>query len=169
MSNSIQRLTMNGMFTAFAIIVSYIEVLIPFNIGIPGVKLGLANFVIVICLYNLSLRETFVIDILRILIINMMFGNIFSFAFSIAGGMFSLTVMILFKKIKDINIVTVSVAGGVSHNIAQIIIAMFLVDNYSVMYYAPVLIVAGIITGMAIGTISIILNKRIKVIKRMEK
>lgn len=143
-----------GVMLALALICSYVEVLIPFSIGIPGMKLGLANIVIVFALYTLGEKEAYVLSIARILISGFMFGNVMAIAYAFAGGMLSLTVMSLLKKTKLLSVISVSIAGGIAHNIGQILIASWVVSNYSVLYYLPVLMVAGFLTGALIGIVS---------------
>lgn len=143
-----------GVMLALALICSYVEVLIPFSIGIPGIKLGLANIVIVFALYTLGEKEAYVLSIARVLISGFMFGNVMAIAYAFAGGMLSLTVMSLLKRTKLLSVISVSIAGGIAHNIGQILIASWVVSNYSVLYYLPVLMVAGFLTGALIGIIS---------------
>lgn len=150
-----------GMLSAFAIILSYIEMLIPVNIAIPGIKLGLANFLVLICLYEYGLAEAVTINVIRIIIIGFMFGNAFSILFSLAGAFVSMVVMFLLKKIKIFGITGVSVAGGVSHNMAQIFVAAFIVGSINIVYYIPLLIAGGVITGVLIGILANIFIKRV--------
>lgn len=157
-----KKLSYMSVFTAFAVILSYIEVLIPFNFGIPGVKLGLANLAILLALYYIGTKEALIINIVRILIIGLLFGNMFSILFSLCGGLFSFLVMFLCKKTKLFNIVSISATGGVSHNVGQLIVASFVVNTYSILYYIPVLIIAGLITGIVIGIVASIIRTKIK-------
>ena len=110
-------------------IFSYVEVLIPFNFGIPGIKLGIANLVIVVGLCFLKPHEVFLVSVLRILLVGILFGNGMSLIYSIAGGMFSLAVMLILKKSGGFSILGISVAGGVAHNIAQLAAAMLVVST----------------------------------------
>ena len=155
------RVAYFGVFTALALIFSYVETLIPFQIGIPGVKLGLANLVIVVALYKLSLKETYLLSIVRVLLSGFLFGNYFSIIYSLAGGLLSLTVMAALTRFGGFSVMGVSLAGGVFHNIGQLLIAMAVVETYSVMYYLPVLLVAGMITGFVIGLVSNEMLKRL--------
>lgn len=143
-----------GVMLALALICSYVEVLIPIPIGIPGIKLGLANIVIVFAMYSIGVKEAFVLSIMRVTISGFMFGNVVAIAYSLAGGLLSLFVMSLLKKTDKLSCISVSIAGGIMHNIGQIIIATILVDNYYVLYYVPVLMVAGFITGACIGVVA---------------
>ena len=151
-----------GIFLALALICSYIETLIPFHIGIPGVKLGLTNIVIVWALYLLGAKEALMISVLRIILSGMMFGNAFSIAYSMAGGLLSFVIMYLFKKTKKFKCVSVSIAGGIFHNIGQLFVAAAIVQNYSIFYYIPVLFISGTLTGLLIGIISQELILRVK-------
>ncbi len=151
-----------GIFIALAMIFSYIEVLIPFSFGIPGVKLGIANIVVVTGLYILKPQEVFVISVLRILLMGFLFGNMLTLVYSLAGGILSFVVMLVFKKITLFSIIGVSAAGGVFHNFGQILMAAFILHNEKIMYYFPVLLVAGVITGILIGFLSDNIIKALK-------
>lgn len=143
-----------GVMAAFAAILSYIEALIPFSIYIPGVKLGFANIAVVVVLCMYGQREALAVNIVRITVTGLLFGNMFSILFSMAGALASLAVMSIAKKTDRFTIIGVSVTGGVSHNLGQTIIAALVVDSYSIIYYMPALIIAGIITGIVIGIVS---------------
>ena len=151
-----------GVFTALALIFSYVETLIPINFGIPGAKLGLANLVIVIVLYKTGGKEALLLSVTRIVLSGFLFGNLFAILYSLAGGLFSLAVMGLVKRRKSFSIIGVSMAGGVTHNIGQLIVAMLVVETYQVGYYLPVLMMAGLATGTLIGVISREVLKRLK-------
>lgn len=150
-----------GVFTALVLIFSYVETLIPIQFGIPGVKLGLANLIIVIALYRMKLSETYLLSIVRVLLAGFIFGNYFSIIYSLAGGILSLTVMALLRKKGGFSVIGVSIAGGVFHNIGQLIVASVIVETFSVMYYVPVLLIAGLVTGLLIGIASDGMLKRL--------
>lgn len=143
-----------GVFLALALICSYVESLIPFYFGIPGVKLGLANIVVVLMLYCVGAREALTISVLRVILAGFMFANLFSILYSLAGALLSFSVMYLLKRTKKLGVLPISITGGVFHNIGQIIVAALVVENYNIFYYMPVLLVAGIITGLLIGLAS---------------
>lgn len=149
-----RRLTISALLVALAMIFSYIEALIPFNFGIPGIKLGLANLVVVVALYLLGAKQAFMISMVRILLVAFTFGSLAALFYSIAGGILSFAVMALCRKIKGLSVMGISVAGGVSHNIGQIVVAIFVVENMNLILYVPVLIIAGIVTGLLIGLVS---------------
>ena len=162
------RVAYFGVFTALALIFSYIETLVPISFGIPGVKLGLANLIIVIALYKIPLREVYVLSIVRVLLSGVLFGNYFSIAYSLAGGLLSLTVMALLKKAGGFSVIGISIAGCVCHNIGQLVVAMIVVETFAMSYYMPVLLVAGLITGFLIGVVADQVLRRISDIMFLE-
>lgn len=145
---------MLGMFTAAAMICSYIEAMIPVNFGIPGIKLGLANIVVLIVLYMMGTKDALIVSVLRIILTGFLFGNLFGIFYSLAGGLLSYLVMCLLKRTKKLRIISVSVAGGICHNIGQLLVAAVIVENYKIMYYIPVLLIAGFLTGLLIGILA---------------
>lgn len=150
-TNKIGRIAFLGLLTALALILSYIETLIPFQPGIPGIKIGLANLAVLICLYLFGWKEAMLLTVVKVLVSGFLFGNLFMIAYSLAGALLSALTMILLKRTGWFHVPVVSAAGGVMHNIGQLIVAFFAVETYSVIYYMPVLILAGLITGIVIG------------------
>ena len=152
MTGVAKRVAYSAMLVALAMIFSYIETLIPFSFGIPGIKLGLANLVVLLGLYFLKPMQVAEISTIRIVLAAFLFGNMASLIYSLAGGLLSFLVMlVLLKACKGFSPVGVSVAGGVSHNIGQLLVAMVIVESRSVLYYLPVLMIAGLVTGLLIG------------------
>lgn len=151
-----------GVFTALALIFSYVESLIPIHMGIPGIKLGLANLIIVIALYKMSIKEAYILSIVRIVLAGFMFGNLFAILYSLTGGMLSLTIMCILKKTDKFSVYGVSMAGGVFHNIGQLIMAAIVLESVSIGYYFPVLLISGLVTGFVIGVVSNEMMKRLK-------
>nr|WP_296065456.1 Gx transporter family protein [uncultured Mediterraneibacter sp.] len=154
-----------GVFTSLALILSYVELLIPINFGIPGMKLGLANLLVVILLYKCGPRDALLLSVIRILLSGLIFGNMFSIFYSLGGGLLSLAVMIFLKRTGQFTVTGVSLGGGASHNVGQLLIAMFVVQTYQVGYYLPVLLIAGVITGAVIGILSAEVLKRTQSIR----
>ena len=152
-----------GIFASVAIIFGYVESLIPVFAGIPGIKLGLANLAVLFILKKYSIKEAALVSVVRILVIGFMFGNLFSIVYSMAGAALSLTVMALLLRFSDLSLIGVSVAGGVTHNIGQLIVAALVVENLSVFLYFPALLVSGVITGILIGWLTQETAKRIHV------
>lgn len=151
-----------GVFVALALIFSYLETLIPIHFGIPGVKLGLANLIIVIVLYKMSARDAFLLSVTRVILAGFMFGSLFSILYSLAGAVLSLSVMAWLKKCDGYSVMGVSIAGGVFHNFGQLLVAVFALETTRLLYYVPVLLISGLLTGFAIGLISNEVLKRIK-------
>ena len=149
-----KRVAYCAMLSALAMIFGYVEALIPVNFGIPGVKLGLANLVIVVALYLLPTHQVLFIQIARIILVSFLFGNLSMMIYSLAGGLLSFLVMSLLKKAGGFSVIGVSIAGGVTHNIGQLIVAMLVVQNMKTAYYASVLMIAGLITGGLIGMLA---------------
>ena len=155
------RVAYFGVFTALALIFSYVESLIPINFGIPGIKLGLANLIIIIALYKMSVKEAYVLSVVRVVLAGFMFGNLFSIIYSLAGGLLSLTVMALLKKSDKFSLLGISMAGGVFHNVGQLIVAILVMENLNIVYYMPVLLISGLITGLVIGVVAGEMLKRL--------
>lgn len=151
-----------GVFTALALIFSYVETLIPIHFGIPGAKLGLANLVVVIVLYKAGWKDALLLSVTRIVLSGFLFGNLFGILYSLAGGLFSLGVMTIIKRRESFSMIGVSMAGGVTHNIGQLIVAMIVVETYQVGYYLPALMLAGLVTGTLIGLVCREVLRRLK-------
>ena len=157
-----QKVSYCAVFTALAMIFSYVEAILPINFGIPGMKLGLANLVIVTGLYYMSEKNVFLISLTRILLMGLLFGNGMSLVYSLAGGIFSYIIMVTLKKKSSLSVLAVSVSGGVFHNIGQLAAAAFAVSNIHIFYYLPALLIAGVGTGLLIGIVS---EKILKILK----
>ena len=150
-----------GMLTALAFVFSYIEALLPINLGVPGVKLGLANLVVIVALYTMGGRAAFTLSLVRIVLAGLTFGNLASMVYSLAGGMLSLLVMAAGKKAGLFSATGVSVLGGVSHNVGQILVAVQVMENTKLVYYLPVLALSGTAAGVLVGILAAILVKRL--------
>ena len=149
-----RKIAYGAMLVALAMIFSYVESLIPISIGIPGIKLGIANLVTVMGIYFLKSADVFIVVVMRIVLVGFMFGNGVSIIYSLAGGILSFAVMLLIKKTDKFSVISVSVVGGITHNIGQITIAAILLKSTAVIYYLPVLMIAGTITGLLIGIVA---------------
>lgn len=156
-----QKTAYLGMFTAMAMILSYVESLFPVFAGVPGMKLGLPNVATVSILYLYSWKEALAVSAVRIAATSLLFGSVFSFWFSLAGGIASLLVMALLKKSGVFGKVGVSLAGGVTHNAAQLAVAAYLVKNTGVWYYFFVLAFTGALTGVLIGLLASAVVRRL--------
>lgn len=147
----IKKTALLGMLISLALIASYIETLIPIPIPIQGVKLGLANLIILIVLKLYGVREGLLVNILRILLAGFLFGSFSTILYSLAGGLFSFAVMALLLKLNFFSLTGVSIVGGVCHNMGQLALAILVLDSVSLLYYMPVLLISGLITGLLIG------------------
>ena len=151
-----------GLSITLAMILSFVESQIPVFTTIPGMKIGLPNLVMVFLLYRVGWKETVVVSIIRVALVALLFGNLQSLLFSLAGATVSLTGMILLKKTGLFSPITVSVAGGVLHNVGQIAAACLWTQTPQVAYYLPVLLVSGICAGILVGLIAGLLLNRLK-------
>ena len=159
--SSAQKVALYGVLIALAMVLSYVEMLIPLPVGIPGVKPGLANLVVFLALYMMTAREALLISMVRILLVSITFGNGSAFQYSMAGGILSFLVMWIFQK-KDFLLPSgVSIAGGIAHNVGQLLMAAVILENGAVFTYFPVLLAAGCITGGIIGFLGEQIRKRI--------
>lgn len=154
-----------GICSALAMVLSYLESLIPLSFAIPGIKLGLANIAIVFVLYKLGAKEAVIVSLVRIVWVAILFGNALTLAYSAAGAVLSLTAMILLKRTERFSTVGVSVIGGILHNTGQILVAMMVMETAQIVYYLPVLCISGIAAGVAVGLVSAVLVKRVPVEK----
>lgn len=155
------RIAVLGLVTTLALILSYVESLLPVFVGIPGVKLGLANLVTVFLLYRYTLKDTIFVVVVRVFISGFLFGNLMSIAFSLAGGLLSVLIMAVLKKTQTFSVMGISIAGGCMHNIGQLMVAAFVVQAAALIYYVPVLLISGLVTGLLIGIGADILIKRL--------
>ena len=147
-----------GLAIALAMILSFVESQIPTIM--PAIKVGLPNLVIVFLLYRIGWKETVVVSIIRIFLVSLLFGNAMALTFSVAGAVLSLAGMILLKKTNWFSCITVSIVGGLLHNIGQIIAACLWTQTTEVAFYLPVLLVTGTVAGTIIGIASGIMVKR---------
>lgn len=144
-----------GFFLAVALILSYVESLIPITFGIPGIKLGLPNLIVVLLLFGqrYGAKEALLVNGMRIVLSGFMFSNLYAILYALAGAAFSFIAMLIGKRLRCFSVIGVSVLGGVFHNIGQAVVAMIVVETFAVSYYIPFLIVAGTITGALLGLI----------------
>ena len=160
MQSRTRKTAVLGLFIALSLIFSYIESVIPVPLIVPGAKLGLPNTLILLVLYSYGAREAMLVNGARIVLSGFMFGNMFSIIYSLAGAIISFIVMFLVKRVRLFPMKAVSILGGVFHNVGQIFVAVFLVSGISVMTYLPVLLVAGVVTGLCNGILAEMIYKR---------
>ena len=159
--SSAQKVALYGVLIALAMVLSYVDMLIPLPVGITGVKPGLANLVVFLALYTMTAREALLISMVRILLVSITFGNGSAFLYSMAGGILSFLVMCIFQKKDFLLPAGVSIAGGIAHNVGQLLMAAVILENGAVFTYFPVLLAAGCITGGIIGFLGEQIRKRI--------
>ncbi len=156
---SIKKIALIAIFITLSLILSYVDSLIPINIMVPGIKIGLANLIIIYSLYMLGIKEAIFISIIRVVISSILFGSILTFVYSLTGAIVSLLIMVILKSFTSLTVITTSIAGGVMHNMTQIIVAIILMNTKEIVYYLPILILTGVISGMMIGIFSTLLIK----------
>jgi len=140
-----------GLLLAVGLVLSYIESMIPFYFGIPGAKLGLTNLMVLLVLYVYGWKWALALNVMRILLAGFMFGNLFGILYSLAGAGLSFLIMYLLWKKQYFTMTGVSIAGGVFHNVGQIIVASLLISKFSFIYYLPFLLITGVIAGFLVG------------------
>ncbi|MDO4261128.1 MAG: Gx transporter family protein [Eubacteriales bacterium] len=155
------RLAALGLLTALGLAASYAETLIPVPVGIPGIKLGLANLVAVWALYDMGPGDALGVNLLRILLAGFLFGNLSMILYSLAGAALSFCCMYLAKRSGLFSLCGVSVIGGVTHNIGQLLTAMAVLESVNLVYYGPVLLAAGTVTGLLVGVMTVEIRKRL--------
>lgn len=152
---------MCGVFIALALVLSYLESLVPLNFAVPGVKLGLANLVTVVALYMLGLKPAILISIGRIILSGILFGNVTVIIYSLAGAGLSIVVMCIVRKIKIFSVTGISICGAIAHNIGQIAVAAFVMENANILYYMLILCITGAIAGTLIGVLASVVLRNI--------
>ncbi len=163
MRNKTRRIALLGVLTSVALVLSYLEVMLPpISTAVPGIKMGLPNIIIIFLLYKFGLKEAVTVSLIRVFIVALLFGNVMTLAYSVVGAVLSLGLMTLFKKLDFFSQVGVSIIGGISHNLGQILVAIFLFDTIQIGYYMIVLSITGTIAGVVIGIISSILVKKLE-------
>ena len=155
-----KRLVLLAMLTAVAMILSYVESLLP-SVGIPGVKMGLANIAVIFALFRFGWKEAAALSLVRVVLVSLLFGSVSAMLYSLAGAVLSLAVMALLRRIDRFSTVGVSVAGGVAHNAGQILMAMLILQTKQLLGYQPVLAVSGIAGGVLTGLAAALLIRRI--------
>lgn len=155
-----KRLVLLAMLTAVAMILSYVESLLP-SVGIPGVKMGLANIAVIFALFRFGWKEAAALSLVRVVLVSLLFGSVGAMLYSLAGAVLSLAVMALLRRVDRFSTVGISVAGGVAHNAGQILMAMLILQTKQLLGYLPVLAVSGIAGGVLTGLAAALLIRRI--------
>ncbi|MDY6037550.1 MAG: Gx transporter family protein [Eubacterium sp.] len=161
-----QRIAMASLLAALALIFSYVEAVIPVPVAIPGIKLGIANLAVLIALYRFDFKHAMSINVIRIIVSGLLFNGIFGALYALSGGILSLSVMWILKKADLFSMVGVSMAGGVAHNIGQILVASVIVSDLRMFMYLPVLMFSGIISGIIIGILAYYVQRALRIDKK---
>ena len=161
MHSRAEKVAFCGVLAALAVILSYVETLIPINLGVPGIKPGFANIIAVFLLFSYGFGPALTVNILRVVIVAAMFGSPASALYALSGAVVSLAVMALLKKAGRFSVTGVSMAGGVMHNASQLAVAAAVAKTPLLVSYLPMLIVAGMVTGVVIGLIAQLLLRRL--------
>ena len=166
MKNAAQKTAFLGLCTALALVLAYVEILLPpITTAIPGFKVGLPNIVIVFMLYRVGWKQAALVSFVRVFAVALLFGNLMGFAYSVAGAVLSLLGMMLLKKLNFLSVIGVSVAGGVLHNLGQIIMAIILLRTAEIGFYMIVLALTGTVAGVLIGIAGGLMIKRVPELK----
>ena len=152
-----------ALLSSLALIFSYVEAIIPYTPAIPGIKLGIANIVTVIALYQFSTKYAAAVNIIRVIISGLLFNGLFGMLYSLAGAILSLCGMVLLKRTEQFSISGVSMAGGVLHNLGQLLVAAFLIEDMRIFFYFPILLISGTISGIAIGIAAELVCRRLHI------
>ena len=165
-----KRVAYCGMLTALAMVFSYIEVLIPFHFGVPGIKLGLANSVLLYAIYMLGVKETLILMLLKALMSWVIYTNLNAMLYSLAGGVLSVASMLLLYRVKGISAIGVSAVGAVFFNVGQIMMAVLMLRTPGLLFtYLPVLMVSGVITGVLTGVVAQMVMQHLRVLNKQIK
>lgn len=165
----VKKIAFLGLFTSTALILSFLETLIPNIVPIPGFKIGLANFAILLALYIYDYKEAIIVDLVRILLSALLFGSMFSLFYSLSGAVLALLVEIIVKKVNKFSVLGVSVLGAIFHNIGQFILAICILKSFSLLYYLPFTLLFCILTGAFNGYLVLILKNRLKKITKNDQ
>lgn len=160
------KITFLGLFTAVALVLSFLETLIPNMVPIPGFKIGLANFAVLLALYLFGFKEAVIVDLARIILAALLFGSFFSFWYALSGAACALIIEIIIKKTEKFSPIGVSVFGAVFHNIGQFIVAVILIKSLGILYYLPFTLLFCVLSGALNGYLVLILKDRLKFLKK---
>lgn len=157
-----KRLPYLGVLLAFALILSYVETIIPFEFGIPGVKLGLSNMAVLLCLYVFKPQDAILISLTKACLASLLFGNVTMLIYSLSGAIFSILIMLILKHTGLFHLPVISAVGAVFHNLGQLLIAYIIMQSKGLLYYGAFLILIGLVIGLILGYLASLLVPRIK-------
>ena len=160
-----RRIALCGLLIAMMLVLGFIESRIPINAGIPGIKLGLSNGVLIFAVYMLDIPTAWLLMVLKVTLSGLLFGGFNTIMYALAGGVLSMLAMTVLSKVKGMHPITVSMAGGVMHNMGQVALAMLLLHTSQLLYYMAVLIIVGLICGALTGIVASSVMKHLKTIR----
>lgn len=158
---SAYRIALSGLLVALMLVLGYVESLIPINVGVPGIKLGLSNGVLIFAVYMMDIPAAYCLMALKVLLSGLMFGGVSAIAYAFAGGLLSLTAMCLLSRVKGIHPAVVSVVGGVMHNVGQVGLAMLILHT-NLLFYLAVLVLVGGACGALTGVCAAAVMKHLR-------
>ncbi|MCI6376922.1 MAG: Gx transporter family protein [Clostridiales bacterium] len=161
-----QWVALCGLLVALMLVLGFVESMLPVASGVPGIKLGLSNGVLIFAVYMLGIPTSFVLMALKVALSGLLFGGVNAMMYSFAGGLLSMVCMALLSRVKGVHPITVSMVGGVMHNVGQVALAMVMLGTPSLMYYMAVLMIAGLVTGAVTGIAANLVMKHLGKIKR---
>lgn len=161
-----QRIALSGLLVALMLVLGFVESLIPVAAGVPGIKLGLSNGVLIFAVYMLGIPTAFVLMALKVVLSGLMFGGVSAMMYAMAGGIISMIAMALLSRVKGIHPVVVSMVGGVMHNVGQVGLAMIMLNTPKLLYYMAILMIVGLICGAVTGVCADTVMKHLKKIMR---
>ena len=166
MNQKIRKYAVLGLITAVALVLSYVEAILPpIWPAVPGIKIGLPNIIIIFILYKTGLKDAIMVSAIRLFLVALLFGNAMTLVYSTSGAVLSLVLMVLCKKLDLFSMVGVSIVGGVAHNLGQILVAMALFETSQIGYYMIVLAITGTTAGVFVGIAASVILKRFEKIK----
>lgn len=149
-----KKITLFGLLLGAALVLGYFERFIPIAVGLPGVKLGLANTVLLYALYIMDVKSSFKLMLLKVILSGMIFAGVSGMIYSFSGGLLSLIMMLITKRCLNTSIVGVSLMGAVFHNVGQLVAASMVVQTKGLLFYFPILLISAIITGILTGVVA---------------
>ena len=163
MENKTKKVAFLGLCTAVTLILAYVEAILPpLWSAVPGIKMGLPNIMILFLIYRFSFKEAAAVSLVRLLAVALLFGNIMTLAYSVAGAGLSLGIMVLLKKTDRFSMVGVSITGGIFHNLGQILVAMLVLETAEIGYYMIILTLTGTVAGILVGFAGFLVLKYLK-------
>lgn len=161
-----RRIALSGLLVALMLVLGYVESLLPVAAGIPGIKLGLSNGVLIFAVYMLGIPTAFVLMVLKVVLSGLMFGGVSAMMYAFAGGLVSMIFMALLSRVRGVHVVVVSMVGGLMHNVGQVGLAMLMLKTPKLMYYMAILMAVGLACGALTGVCASSVMKHLKKLKR---